>query len=303
MSTGLAVVFRTDSKTIIAKWSTSDMHILGVNTGAVCQKGLDLYIKQSGKWVFAGVGAPDMTADCIHHQKTIVASMPDGQKECLLYLPLFDRIEELEIGVDEDSLITPMENPFQHRIVFFGSSITHGSAASRSGMSYVARFGRDNGMYCMNLGFSGQSKLQENFAHCLADINADAFVFDAFSNPTADEIKARFDKFVDIIRASHPTTPLIFIQTIRREKRNFNTTVDKFEAQKQQAAEEVVRNIMKRDKYIYYISSEGFLGQDGIGTADGTHPTDVGFSRMLDAMTPKLMRILSKNGIIIQPTK
>ncbi len=296
-SAGLMVLFSTDSKTIKARWRTSDLSILGANTGANCQKGLDLYIRKNGKWVFAGVGTPDMRGSCEKHEGTLVTGMGDGIKECVLYLPLFDRVDSLEMGVDEGSVISPMDNPFRHRIVFHGSSITHGSAASRSGMSYVARFGRDNGLYCMNLGFSGQCKLQKEFAFYLADLEADAFVFDAFSNPEPQEIRARFDEFVDIIRASHPNTPLIFLQTIRRERRNFNLLADVREAEKQQTAKEMVIKRMKKDRNVYFIDSEGFLGDDGIATADGTHPTDVGFSRMLEKMTPKLKKILRKYEI------
>ena len=161
-------------------------------------------------------------------------------------------------------------------------------------MTYVARYGRDNGLYCINMGFSGQGRLQESFAHALADTDADAFVFDQFSNPPAKEIRERFDKFVDIIRESHPDTPLIFIQTIRRERRNFNQAADEFEAAKQAAGEEMVRARMKKDKNIWFIDSKGFLGNDSLGTADGTHPTDVGFSRILDKLTPRLNKILKR---------
>ena len=150
-------------------------------------------------------------------------------KECLLYLPMFDRVDSLEIGIDQDACIESMENPFKFKIIFKGSSITHGISASRSGMTYPARFGRDNGYYVCNLGFSGKSKLQKEFAMILADAQADAFVFDAFSNPSAAEIRERFDAFVDVIRASHPQTPLIFLQTERRETRNFNQKNEELE--------------------------------------------------------------------------
>ena len=296
-STGIAVLFTTNSRTIRAKWHTSNLRVVGTNTGANCQKGLDLYIRKKGKWLFAGVGAPNMKGNCADHEAILVASMDEDVKECLLYLPLFDQVDQLEIGVDKGSAIKPLENPFRHRIIFYGSSITHGSAASRAGMSYVARFGRDNGLYCMNLGFSGQGRMQEEFARYLADCDTDAFIFDTFSNPDSKQIRERFDAFVDIIRGSHPNTPLIFLQTIRREKRNFNIKNDIYEAHKQQTAEEVVRARMKRDKHIYFILSDSFLGDDGIATADGTHPTDVGFSRMLEGMTPPLKKIFRKYGI------
>ena len=293
-STGLAVLFKTDSRNIKARWVTSASNS-GSNMTAILTKGLDLYIRDGGKWVFAGVGNPDMKKDPHDvHDRMIVGDMAEGVKECLLYLPLFDRVESLEIGIDEGASIEPMENPFRHKIVFKGSSITHGASASRPGMSYPARFGRDNGFYVCTLGFSGNSKLQPEFARLLADTQADAFILDAFSNPQADVIYEKFDEFVDMIRSAHPETPLIFLQTERRETRNFNRKSDESEAAKQKAAEEMVRARMKTDRNIYFITSEDFLGHDHEATVDGSHPTDLGFTYMLESITPQIRKILKK---------
>lgn len=203
----------------------------------------------------------------------------------------------MEIGVDEGSSISALRDPFSSRVVFHGSSITHGASAGRPGMNYVSRFSRDTGLECINLGFSGNGKLQEFFARSLADISADAFVFDMFSNPSPEEIRERFDRFVDIVREAHPGVPLVFVQTIRREKRNFNHEADSLEQAKQDAGREMVLARMKRDRDIWFIDSKGFLGNDSLGMADGTHPTDEGFSRMLSVLTPALKRIFRKYGI------
>lgn len=303
-STGLAVLFKTDSRNISAKWVTSSSEVRA-NMTTVSQKGLDLYIRENGEWVFAGVGIPSVKEGRLDvHEGLITADMAEGMKECLLYLPMFDRLDSLSVGIDPDASIEPMDNPFKFKIIFKGSSITHGISASRSGMTYPARFGRDNGYYVCNLGFSGKSKLQKEFAQMLADAQADAFVFDAFSNPSAKEIRERFDGFVDVIRAAHPQTPLIFLQTERRETRNFNQRNDQKEADKQAAAEEVVRRRMQTDKHIYFIDSEGFLGDDHIGTVDGTHPNDIGFSRMLECIEPAIIRILEGYGLDVdEPRK
>ena len=297
-STGLAVLFETDSPTIRARWTTGGGNS-GANMAAILTKGLDLYIMKDGKWVFAGVGTPVMRkAPFSNHEGPIVTDMTKDAKQCILYLPLFDNLESLEIGIVDGSVIKPMDNPFRHNIIVHGSSITHGASASRAGMTYAARFGRDNGLYTCNLGFSGQCKLQKEYAHYLADIKeVDAFIFDTFSNPTAKEINDRFDEFVDIVRAAHPDVPMIFLQTERRETRNFNVKREASETEKMKVAETVVRNRMKTDKNIYFIPSEGFLGYEHIGTADGTHPTDLGFTHMLQVITPKLKKILKKYGI------
>lgn len=296
-STGLAVVFRTDSRTVRARWNTSGRNA-GANMSAGAQKGLDLYIMRDGEWVFAGVGNPKMDGKNDVHEATVVDNMPEGDKLCLMYLPLFDRVDRLEIGIGEGCSIAAAGNPFRHKIVFHGSSITHGAAAGRSGMSYPSRFGRQTGLYAINLGFSGMSTLQPEFAAYLAGVeDADAFVFDTFSNPGGDVIEERFDRFVDIIRAKHPDTPLIFMQTIRRETRNFNLRTEEFEARKQSAAERVVRERMKCDRNIWFIDSTDWLGDDHTATSDGTHPTDLGFDRMLERMQPRIMKILRRYGI------
>ena len=297
-STGVAILFETDSHIIKARWTT-DNGPYGSNMSPILQKGLDLYIMKDGKWIFAGVGRPNSRkAPFNKHEGTIVANMADGTKQCLLYLPLFNGVNNLEIGLEEGASIKSIENPFRHNIIVHGSSVTHGASASRPGMTYAARFGRNTGLYTVNLGFSGACKLQKEYARYLADLkDVDAFVFDTFSNPTAEEIRERFDEFVDIVRAAHPGVPMIFLQTERRETRNFNTKVDASETVKQQTAEEFVRARMKQDKDIYFISSEDFLGKDLNATIDGSHPTDLGFTYMLQSITPKIKKILKKYGV------
>lgn len=58
-----------------------------------------------------------MKGNCADHEAILVASMDEDVKECLLYLPLFDQVDQLEIGVDKGSAIKPLENPFRHRII------------------------------------------------------------------------------------------------------------------------------------------------------------------------------------------
>ena len=297
-STGLAVVFETDSRTVKARWTTGGGNA-GQNMTAILCKGLDLYIMKDGMWMFAGTGNPKMkNPPYDRHEATIVSDMAEGSKQCLLYLPLFDRVDDLEIGLDQDARLNVISNPFRHKIVVLGSSITHGASASRPGMSYPARLGRDNGLYTCNLGFSGSCKLKIEYAHYLADIEeVDAFIFDTFSNPTAAEIRERFNAFVDVVRAAHPEVPMIFLQTERRETRNFSTSLEAKEAAKQAAAVEMVTARMKTDKHMYFIGSEGFLGDKHIGTVDGTHPNDLGFTHMLEVISPKIKKILKKYGI------
>ena len=297
-STGLAVLFATDSPLIKARWVTSEKNA-SENMTAIAQKGLDLYIKKDGEWVFAGVGRPEMAdgPEYDRHEGTIVKSMAPGRKECLMYLPLYDRLDSLFIGVEEGSYVEPLENPFKYRIVVKGSSVTHGLAASRPGMSYAARFGRDNGFYCFNLGFSGKSKLQEEYAKYLADIeDVDAFVFDAFSNPSAEIMEERLFAFIEQIQKAHPDIPLIFQQTIYRERRNFNQTVEKNETKKQKKAEELMKEACKRYKNVYFIqpNAADALHETSV---DSIHPGNHGYTLWARSIEKPLLKILRKYGI------
>lgn len=291
-SAGIAVVFRTDSKYVKARWTTTAKGV-GANMCGDAQKGLDLYIRRGGEWVFAGFGQPKRDV----HEAVLVNNMAEGEKECLLYLPLFDETLSLEIGVEPGARLESMPNPFRHRIVVFGSSITHGAAAGRAGMSYVSLLGRRTGMEFINLGISGQSVLQPEIARMLCDVEAEAFVLDAFSNPSAQVIHERAQRFVEILREGHPDTPLIFLQTIVREGGNFDLGKRKFEDDKRAAAREEMARIVRMYDKVYFLEFEDLLGRDHNATVDGTHPTDLGFERMLEKLQPAIMKLLRKNGI------
>lgn len=292
--TGIAVAFRTDSRAIRARW-TLDNAKPGTHVSVLSQKGLDLYIKRDGEWVFAGIGRP--LRDTARHTATIVEHMDGSEHECLLYLPLFDEVKSLEIGIDSGASIEPIANPFRHRIVVVGSSITHGTGVSRPGMAYPARLQRATGFEFANLGTSGLCKMEQFAARAVADCQADAFLFDCFSNPSAEQIDERLEAFVATIRAAHPHTPLIFLQTEVRESRNFNGKIRKFEDDKRAAAAAGMRRLMKQDKNIYFIDPGMPLGDDHDATVDGVHPSDMGHERILSVIQPQIVRILKKHGI------
>ena len=161
-SAGLAISFTTNSPVIKAKWTVPDNYQLP-NLTRLAQKGLDLYIKRDGKWQFAGVGMPGGVTT----ERVIVDNMGTEEKECLLYLPLYDELKSLEIGVSSDAHIHKGENPFKEKIVVYGSSILQGASASRPGMAYPARLSRSSGYNFINLGLSGNGKMEKEVAGML----------------------------------------------------------------------------------------------------------------------------------------
>ncbi len=292
MSSGIAVVFETDSPTIAVRPVYGRVFNAG-STGQVSQKGFDLYIRENGKWLWAGAttaGKDGESKNVMHHKKA-------GMSQCLLYLPVLSSIASLEIGVDEGSVIRAIENPFRHRIAIFGSSYTHGISTSRSGMAYPAQLSRMTGLQFLSLGCSGNSKLQEYFAHALADADVDAYVFDAFSNPSPAMIHDRLFKFIEIIQEKHPDAPLIFQKTIYREWRNFSTEVDGYETRKQEMVDKMMREACKKYKNVYYVDTTNATAPDHETSVDGTHPGDYGYQLWAKSVAKPIVKILAKYGI------
>ena len=292
-SAGIAVLFRTDSPSITLR-AKGDFSYQANNTMRLSSHGFDLYVRQDGKWLWAAACAPaprDPQAPM-----TLIKDMAPGVKECLLYLPIYSELTSLQIGVEDGRRLEPMETPFRHRVAIFGSSYTHGISTSRAGMSYPDQFTRHTGIQLLSLGCSGNCKMQPYFADVLEDVEADAFLFDAFSNPSAKMIQERLFPFIERLQAAHPGKPLIFQQTIRREKRNFDTAVEASEAAKQHMADSLMRIAVKRYKDVYYIkpSASTPLQESSV---DGTHPDDYGYYCWSRSIEKPLLRILRKYGL------
>ena len=292
-SAGLAITFKTNSKSISAKWCVTNSKALN-NLTPIAQKGLDLYIKRDGKWQFAGVGRPSDVCS----QFTLVNNMDGTEKECMLFLPLYDELKNLEIGTNEGSTISSLPNPFRHKIAIYGSSIVHGASAGRPGMAYPAILSRKTGLYFMNLGISGNAKMEKSAARMVGDIEADAFVLDCVPNPSPEQIKERAEHFIKTVREKHPKAPIILIQSVIREQGNFDLVV-KDRVRKQNEEITAAFNRLKGSgmKDIYLLTADGLLGEDHDATTDGVHPNDLGFYRMAEQLAPQITKILAAYGI------
>lgn len=292
-SAGLVIGFKTTSPSIAVKWCVAHGRTLP-NMTAIAEKGLDLYIKDGDKWIFAGAGSPK--ANC--NEAVLVNNLDKTEKECLLYLPLYNELKELAIGIEPETSLATIVEPFRKKILIYGSSIAQGASASRPGLAYPALLSRATGLHFINMGLSGSAKMEKSVADVLAATEADAYILDCVPNSSPEEIEERTAYLVRAIRAKHPQAPIIIVQSIVRESGYWD----------RQAGERVRRqneNIrleyekLKRSgvKNLYFIPSKDFLGDDHEGTIDGTHPNDLGFGRMVALLGPELIKILKNEGV------
>lgn len=292
MSSGIIVAFETDSPEIHvqAEWYKSG----GGNDSPKAVRGFDLYIKKDGKWLWAGVRALDRGDE--PKQGPLVTNMDDTMKECILYLPTHSVEKSVKIGIIDGYKIKPGKEPFRHRICLHGSSYMHGTGTSRSGATVPGFLSRMTGLMFCNLGVGGDCLMQPQFANALKEADVEAFVFDAFSNGSASSIKKNMFKFIEILQSGQKGKPLIFMSTIYRENRNFNTLADKNEAEKDEMARKLIAQAMQKYEDVYFIESNA-SDEWHESSADGVHPGDGGYLLWALSVKDQILEILAKYGI------
>ena len=292
-SAGLAVVFRTNSSSITIR-AEGDLSYASNSTMRLASHGYDLYIKDGKRWLWAGATAPNISKP--EATMTLIKNMAPGMKECLLYLPIYCDMQSIRIGVEEGAVLEAIESPFRHRVAIFGSSYTHGISTSRAGMSYPMQFTRHTGIQMLSLGCSGKCKMQPYSLQALEAVDAEAFIFDTFSNPSIAEIRERLFPFIERLQAAHPGVPLIFQRTIYREGRNFDKGAERAEQGRIDVADSLMAIACKRYKDVYYIHPNA-TEKDHETSVDGIHPSDHGYGVWAQSIERQVLRILRHYGI------
>ncbi|MBM3760800.1 MAG: hypothetical protein FJW36_11195 [Acidobacteria bacterium] len=288
-STGIQVRFRTDATEIHARWSVTGKTLASPNTAGMAHSGLDLYVV-NGKPRWVGFGPPTKHPT---NEVALVKGMAAGMREYVLYLPLFNAVESLEVGVPEGSVIEATPKRTAKPILFYGTSITHGAGASRAGMTHVAILGRRFDRPVLNLGFSGNGRMEIEIAQLLTELDPAVFVIDCLPNIVAEQVTARTEPLVKELRKARPDTPILLVEdrtyqdaflVESKRKRNLESRVA-FRAAFERMRKEKIKGL-------HYLTGEQLLGADGEGTVDSSHPTDLGYVRQADAFEKALRPLL-----------
>ena len=291
-SSGIAIRFTTNSSTIDLKWKTgNNTHF--PHAAETLIKGVDLYCMQNGKWFFAGVGKP---YDPEYNQYTLVKGMDTTMKEFMLYLPMYETVDSIFIGIEPGAEIRkPLKSGFRNLkpIVFYGTSITQGASAMRPGMAYTSLIERHLNIETINLGFSGNGKLENELAGIMANIDASCYVIDCGGNLTPALALERTMPFIKYLRQRTPTVPILLVENLFFTHGRFNKSIWPSIDSINVAFKDAFTTLKKEGmKDLYYLPAEKLIGSDGEGTVDGAHLTDVGFMRIADEMEEQLRKIL-----------
>jgi len=292
-TSGGAIRFASDTGAIALKVkliSKDDMSHMP-RTGSA---GFDLYVGKGKNKRFIKAAMPG--SQRIEYEAVFEGINPNKEmQEWTLYMPLYNGVQELEIGLLPGSRIEkPMPYTIKKPIVFYGSSITQGGCASRPGNSYTSILCRWLDADMVNLGFSGNAKGEPEMAELISKIDMSAFVMDYDHNaPDVKHLQDTHENFFRIIRENNPELPVIFVS---RPDFDGNILVSK---ERRNVIRNTYENALKSgDKNVYFVDGETLFGQcdRDACTVDGCHPNDLGFMRMAENIYPTLKKAL-KNFI------
>lgn len=210
--------------------------------------------------------------------------------------PPYSRVTELLVGIKSDATLGEgLKYKDVPPIVYYGSSITQGGFVSRPGNGYQNMICRRNNIDFINLGFSGSGKAEDAIVDYMAGLDMCAFVCDYDHNaPDVAHLNDTHYKLYEKIRAAHPTIPFIMLSKPDFDS-NYNTSI---------LRRNVIFDTYRRarengDLNVYYIDGASiFRGPyEDSCTVDGTHPNDLGFALMADAIEAELIRAFSQNNI------
>jgi len=290
-SAGMMFRFKTDAPSIHVRYTLMKPTLAMPHMPATGVSGVDLYARDAdGKWKWVQVAKP--AAQQVSAQ--IIGDLAPGEREYAAYLPLYNGVESLEIGVPKGAKFEGLA-PRKRPVVFYGTSITHGACASRPGMVHTAILGRRFDAPVVNLGFSGNGKMDAAVGDFLTKIDAAVYVIDCLPNMGPADVLAKCAPLVKQLRAAKPNTPIILVEDRRFTNSWITPKKAKFHDDNHAALRESYETLVKEGvKNLYYIEGDKLLGDDTEGATDASHPNDLGFLRQADVMEPVLREALGR---------
>ncbi|MDQ7949556.1 MAG: SGNH/GDSL hydrolase family protein [Pedobacter sp.] len=299
---GLKIRFKTNANHIKVRYLVAAKSYAMDHFPATGRSGVDLYAANAdGTWAWAPGKykfADTITYD--FNNLTLDKSNYRDGRTYTLFLPLYNTVNWLEIGVEEGATFVALPPDQQKPIVVYGTSIAQGGCASRPGMAWTAILERNLHTPVTNLAFSGNGRLEKEVVDLVNEIDASIFVLDclpnlnASSDSTALVVKNKIIAAVKILRAKHTNTPILLTEHSGFTENRMNISTSAGIRALNTASRQAYAALQKEGvKGVYVLPADQVdMGTDG--TVDGTHPSDLGMLRYAQGYEKILKKILNK---------
>jgi hypothetical protein len=292
-SAGLAVRFVTDAPEIGARWHLSSTDVAMAHMPLTGVSGVDLYARTGENWSWLAALRPGTVLGERNEQRLVIG-LSRAPREYSLYLPLYNGVTTVEVGVPGGSSLSaaPARRGPAKPLVFYGTSIPQGGCVSRPGMGYPSIVGRRLDAVTINLGFSGSGRCEPAIVDLLTELDAAAVVVDSLVNMDPGIVEERMAHLADVFQRQRPRTPLILVEEAVHPSAYARATT--LQTPRSATLQKVFNE--RNAGRLYLVKGDMLLGDDGEATVDGIHPTDLGALRMADVLTPFIGRVLASAG-------
>ncbi len=293
--TGLCAFFNSDSPKIHARWKLKGEQLGEPNFNVIGFSGVDLYAMDAkGDWRWAGAPKHDSITNQTP-ESTLVDGLTPKKRKYLVYLPLRNPLKKLEIGIEPGFSLTPVKPRRKKEIVYYGTSIVHGAFSSRPGLTHSQIVARRLKMPLINLGFSGNAKMEPEFAKLLTELDASVFVIDPLANMDLPMVEERAENFMRIMLEAHPEVPMLMVEDVANTAGWLRPSQMEWYRKKWAAYSRIYKKLRREGaKHLHYLKGEKLYGTDNEASVDGIHPSDLGYMRMSEFLIPALKKALGR---------
>ena len=300
-SAGLMLRFKSNSDQIMVRYKVSGEQAMP-HMPATGVSGVDLYaVGTDGKWLWCA-GKYSMGDTIEYRFKGLAPNDTYHQKgrEYHLYFPLYNNVQWMEVGVPKGTLFNPLPARKEKPIVVYGTSIAQGGCASRPGMAWPAIVGRKLDRPLINLGFSGNGRLEKEVISYIEEIDAKMFVLDCLPNLDAsdaaksEQVKNLVIQSVKQLRQKNLSTPILLVEHCGFSDEAINPSHKLIYTAINQAQREAFEQLKSEGQNNLYLLSKEEIGLSMDATVDGIHPNDLGMQQYANAYEKVMRTILSE---------
>lgn len=299
-SAGLMLRFKSNADQILVRYKVKGQLAM-LHMPATGVSGVDLYaVSTDGKWLWCA-GKYSMGDTIEYRFKGLEPNDSYHQKgrEYRLYFPLYNSVQWIEIGVPNGTLFNPLPTRKEKPIVVYGTSIAQGGCASRPGMAWSAIVGRKLDRPLINLGFSGNGRLEKEVIDLMGEIDAKLYVLDCLPNLDAsdvsksEQVKNLVIQSVRQLRQKGPT-PILLVEHCGYSDEAVNPINRSDYITLNQAQRKAFEQLKSEGHNNLYLISKEEIGLTIDGTVDGIHPNDLGMQDYANAFEEIIREILNE---------
>ncbi|MDH6306917.1 lysophospholipase L1-like esterase [Parabacteroides sp. PF5-5] len=293
-SSGLAIHFYTNAPEIKIRYAVTGSLAMS-HMPATSVSGLDLYsINSDGEWNFCSGDFVFGDTIVYHYNRIKKDKYHNYGYEYRLYLPLYNGVKWMEIGTPDQASFEFIPVSAEKPVVLYGTSIVQGACASRPAMAWSSILERSLGYPLINMGFSGNTKMEKEVIDYLTGIDARLYVLDCIPNMFEYEGKEIAKRIVEAVRQIREKSkaPVLLIE----HAGNSNAQTDTMRYSS-------VANANEASLYAYrLLQSEGvgdihYLFSDELnipadGWLDYVHLNDLGMQAQALAVEQNIRKIL-----------